>query len=203
MMNLAACGVSLIGQFIGIENPITITQMLWINIIMDTLGGLAFAGEAPLAYYMKEKTKRRDEPILTGEMLHQIFFLGAFTLLICIVFMTSPKVRLIYGSFSPTPKFYTAFYALFIFAGIFNCFCARSERLLLFSNIGKNKPFIIIMLLISVIQLIMIYFGGSVFRCTPLLPREKRTLSFFVSFFSACLRLNFIIRGAPFLMFGN
>jgi P-type E1-E2 ATPase len=54
-MNLAACGVSLIGQFVGIETPITIIQMLWINIIMDTLGGLAFAGEHRMNYYMAEK----------------------------------------------------------------------------------------------------------------------------------------------------
>ena len=58
IMNLAACGISLFGQFIGVDTPITIIQMLWVNLIMDTLGGLAFAGEAPLHYYMKEKPKR-------------------------------------------------------------------------------------------------------------------------------------------------
>lgn len=176
-MNLVACGVSLIGQFIGVDTPITIIQMLWVNIIMDTLGGLAFAGEAPLPYYMRERPKSREEKILSREMLNQIFITGAYTLCLCITFLTSPVIRQMYGSMSPTPEFYTAFYALFIFAGIFNCLNARSSRLWLLSNIQKNKPFILIMLLISAIQIGMIYFGGELFRCTPLIPKE---LSFVV-----------------------
>ena len=171
-MNLAACGVSLIGQFIGVETPITIIQMLWVNIIMDTLGGLAFAGEAPLEYYMREKPIRRDEQILSREMLNQIFITGAFTLLLSLVFLASPRIRLFYGAFAPTDRFYTAFYALFIFSGIVNSLLARCSRLWLFSNILKNKPFMLIMLLISAIQILMIYFGGELFRCVGLSPWE-------------------------------
>lgn len=171
-MNLAACGVSLIGQFIGVDTPITIIQMLWVNIIMDTLGGLAFAGEPPLSYYMQEKPKSRDEQILSRDMLNQIGITGAYTLILCLVFLSSPVIRLMYGTSVPSDKFYTAFYALFIFAGIFNCFSARCSRLWLLSNIGKNKPFIFIMLLICVIQICMIYFGGALFRCVPLAPYE-------------------------------
>ena len=171
-MNIAACGVSLIGGFIGVDTPITIIQMLWINIIMDTLGGLAFAGEAPMSYYMNEKPKRRDEGILSREMLNQIVFTGAYTLVLCIVFLSSPTIRIMYGGLNPTNKFYTAFYALFIFAGLFNCFSARCSRLWLLSNISKNKLFILIMLLISIIQICMVYFGGTVFRCTPLAVHE-------------------------------
>ncbi len=171
-MNLAACGVSLLGQFIGVETPITIIQMLWVNIIMDTLGGLAFAGEPPLKYYMQEKPKRRDEPILSSEMLNQIFITGAYTLCLLLVFLTAPNIRLWYGSAQPSDKFYTAFYALFIFSGIVNCLLARCSRLWLFSNISKNKPFVSIMLIISIIQIFMIYYGGTLFRCTALLIHE-------------------------------
>lgn len=172
IMNFAACGVSLIGQIIGIDSPITIIQMLWVNIIMDTLGGLAFAGEPPLHYYMKERPKRRDEPILSREMLHQIFLSGAYTLAMCTVFLTSGFFKSLYGYDNSPDAFLAAFYVLFIFAGIFNCFAARSERLWMLSNIEKNKPFIFIMLLISFIQLLMIYFGGSLFRCIPLTAKE-------------------------------
>ena len=171
-MNICACGVSFIGQFIGIDTPITIVQMLWVNIIMDTLGGLAFAGEAPLKYYMREKPKSREEQILTKEMLSHVLLTGLYTLILSVIFLTSPVIRSFYGGTNPTLKFYTAFYALFIFCGIFNCVGARCERLWLFSNIGKNKLFIPIMLLIGVIQCCMIYFGGSVFRCTPLVFGE-------------------------------
>ncbi len=172
IMNLVACGISLVGQFIGIDTPITIIQMLWINIIMDTLGGLAFAGEAPLDYYMREMPTSRDEPILTRDMLFHILFSGLFTLGISVLFLTSYVFRDVYGYSLDSEKFYTAFYALFIFAGLFNCLATRTERFNLFSNIGKNKPFIFIMLLISGIQIAMIYFGGELFRCTPLSPRE-------------------------------
>lgn len=168
IMNLCACGVSLLGQFIGIENPITIIQMLWVNIIMDTLGGLAFAGEAPIGYYMNEKPKRRDEPILSREMLSQIAVTGGFTLILSILFFRLEAFREIFGYYRGDNYYLTAFYALFIFSGIFNCFGARCERLWIFSNMGKNKPFIFIMILISVIQIIMIYSGGALFRSTPL-----------------------------------
>ena len=171
-MNLAACGVSLFGQFIGIETPITIIQMLWVNIIMDTLGGLAFAGEPPLDYFMRENTISRNEQILSREMINQIACTGLYTLLICLLFLTSPVIRVMYGGVAPTDRFYTAFYVLFIFSGLFNCLLARCSRLWLFSNISKNKAFMLIMLLISVIQVCMVYYGGSVFRCVPLLPQE-------------------------------
>lgn len=172
IMNLTACGVSLVGQFLGIDSPITIIQMLWVNIIMDTLGGLAFAGEAPLEHYMKEKPKRRTEPILSRDMLHQIVFTGAYTLFMCIAFL---KFNYFHSMFRATDGdicFLTAFYALFIFAGIFNCFGARCERMWILSNIDKNKPFALIMSFIAVIQIVMIYYGGALFRTVPLLWRE-------------------------------
>ncbi len=172
IMNLAACGVSLIGQFIGIDNPITIIQMLWINIIMDTLGGLAFAGEPALHYYMKEKPKKREEQILSREMLNSIIFTGIYTLGICVAFLKLDFFRDMYIKNGDTGVYLTAFYALFVFAGIFNALCARSERLWIFSGLGKNKPFVVIMLFIAFIQVLMIYFGGAVFRTVPLTARE-------------------------------
>ncbi len=172
VMNLAACGVSLVGQFVGIDSPITIIQMLWVNIIMDTLGGLAFAGEAPHPYYMKEKPKSRDEQILSRSMLNHIAVTGAYTVLLSVAFLSSPYFRNYFAFDISVDKFYTAFYALFIFSGLFNCFMARCERINIFAGIGKNKTFVYIMLLISTIQLLMIYFGGAVFRSVPLDARE-------------------------------
>lgn len=167
VMNLAACGISIFGQLLGVETPITIIQMLWVNIIMDTLGGLAFAGEPALEYYMKEKPKRRDEPILTRAMLGRVAIMGAYTLGLCVAFLKLDFFRSIFWGGSEL-HFLTAFYALFIFLGIFNCFSARCERMWILSNISGNRPFIIIMLLISVIQILMIFFGGALFRTTPI-----------------------------------
>lgn len=177
IMNLAACGITLIGRFIGVDTPITIIQMLWVNIIMDTLGGLAFAGEAPLKYYMKEKPKRRDEPLLSREMVSKILLNGGYTLALLITFITHGFFR---GVYTDSTRHMTAFYALFIFAGLFNCLASRSDRLLIWHGILKNKLFIGILSFISVIQIIIIYFGGALFRSTPLTPKEL-----FVAIFTA------------------
>lgn len=169
IMNFAACGITLIGPFLGVETPITIIQMLWVNIIMDTLGGLAFAGEAPHSYYMKEKPIKREEPILSKNIMWQILLNGAFTLLLLVAFLRLDMIADIYSSGS---HFLGAFYALFIFAGLFNCFTSRCERFWIFSGISKNKTFIFIMTFISVIQLLIIYFGGELFRSAPLSLNE-------------------------------
>ena len=83
----------MIGPFIGVESPVTVVQMLWINVIMDTLGGIAFAGEPALSVYMKEKPKRRDEAILNGYMINQIASLGSFTVAACVLFLKLPPSR--------------------------------------------------------------------------------------------------------------
>ncbi len=170
-MNLSAMGVSLIGPFIGIEHPVTVIQMLWVNIIMDTLGGLAFAGEAPLARYMKSKPVPRSEPILSGAMLSQIFITGLFTLALCIWFLKSPFMHTVFSRGGET-YYLTVFFALFIFCGIFNSFNARTTRLRLFANLSKNKPFIFIIALVATVQTTLIYFGGEMFRTVPLSAHE-------------------------------
>ncbi len=171
-MNLCAVGVSLLGQFIGIESPVTIIQMLWVNIIMDTLGGLAFAGEAPAMRYMKEKPKRRDEPILSGDMLHQIVVTGVYTLSLCIWFLLSPFCAAAFHRGGNEVYFLTLFFALFVACGLANSFCARSERLDMLSGIGKNLPFMFIMLFIAAVQVTMVYLGGTLFRTTPVAPSD-------------------------------
>ncbi len=168
IMNLAACGVSFLGQFIGIENPITIVQMLWVNMIMDTLGGLAFAGEPPLRHYMLEKPKAREESILTSKMIRQILITGAFTLSLCFLYLKGMLLSNRFDYRVESIEFLTGFYALFIFIGLFNCIHTRSDRLWIFHGIFENLPFLFILSSITVIQLFIIYFGGALFRSAPL-----------------------------------
>ncbi len=178
-MNLCAVGISMIGPFIGIGAPVTVVQMLWINLIMDTLGGLAFAGEAPLPSYMKEKPKRRDEPILNGYMIHQILTLGIFTIGLFLFFLLSPRVT---SHFRQTPAslcHLTAFFALFIFTSVLHCFHARTDRLRLFAGLSQNRAFLLIMTLVCSVQILFVYLGGSVLRTMPLSASELLyTLSF-------------------------
>ncbi len=171
-MNFCAVGVSMIGPFIGIEAPVTVVQMLWINIIMDTLGGLAFAGEAASPLCMREPPKRRDEPILNGYMINQIVVLGGFTIAMCIFFLTSPDVCTHFRYSSDNLILLTAFFALFIFTSVFNCFNCRCDRLKMLSGLSKNGAFIAIMILILAVQIAFVYLGGTVLRTAPLTLKE-------------------------------
>ena len=171
-MNFCAVGVTMICPFIGIDAPVTVVQMLWINLIMDTLGGLAFAGEAPLASYMEEKPKRRNEPILNRYMAEEIIWLGGFTVALCLTFLKLPAIT---GRFRPAADniyLLTAFFALFIFASVFNCFNARTDRLNIFAGLPRNKGFSFIMIAVLAVQILFVYIGGAVLRTAPLTKEE-------------------------------
>ena len=171
-MNLSAVGVTMIAPFFGVDAPVTVVQMLWINLIMDTLGGLAFAGEAPLEAYMEERPKRRDEPILNRYMISEITWLGGFTVGLCLLFLKHP---LIVAQFRPAEDsifLLTAFFALFIFSSVFNCFNTRTDRLNLLAGLSRNRAFCLIMAAVLGVQLLFVYVGGAVLRTAPLTPRE-------------------------------
>ncbi|MBR2849940.1 MAG: cation transporting ATPase C-terminal domain-containing protein [Clostridia bacterium] len=162
----------MIGPFIGYDSPVTVVQMLWINIIMDTLGGLAFAGEAPLPSYMKEKPKKRNETILNKYMAGQILFSGGATVALYLFFLSSPSIISLYRHSYDKIYLLTAFFALFIFTSVFHCFNARTDRLILTAGLSKNKTFIAIITLVTSVQIIFIYLGGSLLRTAPLTLRE-------------------------------
>ena len=194
-MNFCAVGISMIGPFIGFDSPVTVVQMLWINIIMDTLGGLAFAGEAPKSDYMKEKPKKREEPILNKYMISQIALSGIFTVGLFIAFLLSPAITSKFRTSADNAYLLSAFFALFIFASVFHCFNARTDRMFLFNKISKNKAFIFIMALILTVQILFIYLGGSVLRTVPLTFDElKITLLLALSVFPADLLRKLFLR---------
>lgn len=172
MMNFCAVGVSMICPFLGINSPVTVVQMLWINIIMDTLGGLAFAGEAPLESSMDEMPKRRDEQILNSYMVNEIIFLGGFTIALYLFFLKCPYITSLYRYEPNSLYLLTAFFALFIFSSVFNCFNARTDRVKLFAGLSKNRAFILIMSAVMFIQILFIYLGGHVLRTLPLTLKE-------------------------------
>lgn len=172
VMNFCAVGVSILGPFIGIDAPVTVVQMLWINLIMDTLGGLAFAGEAPMQYYMKESPKRRDEPILTRALATRIAVLSGGTLGLSLFFLKSPWVRSFYRESEGELCLLTAFFALFIFASVLNCFNARTDRVRMLLGLSKNRAFLLIMGAVAVVQILFVYLGGPVLRTMPLSARE-------------------------------
>lgn len=172
VMNFCAVGISIIGPFIGFDAPVTVVQMLWINMIMDTLGGLAFAGEAPMPYYMKEPPKKRDEPILSRAIAGRIATLSVYTVALSVFFLKFTPISGFFRTASDNIYLLTAFFALFIFAGVFNCFNARSDRVLMLSGLSHNPAFILIMVGVAAVQILFVYLGGVVLRTVPLLARE-------------------------------
>ena len=168
-MNFSAVGISLIGPFIGIDNPVTVTQMLWINIIMDTLGALAFAKEPHLNDYMKCPPLPLTEKIISKNMIKKISSTAIYVLLMCVWFLKSDTLPMILTR-GDEKYILSAFFAMFIFTGVFVCFISRTDRINIVSNLNKNRSFMVIMLLISVMQMAFIYFGGDTFRATPLAP---------------------------------
>ena len=171
-VNLCAVSISIIGPFIGVETPVTVIQMLWINMVMDTLAGIAFSFEPPLKEYMAEKPKNKKEPIINKYMLGEILFTGTFSALLCVFFLKSPLIHSIFRD-GPNDKYLmTAFFGLFIFMSIFNSFNARTHRLNILANLSKNKVFLAIIMFIVIVQIYLMYYGGDLFRTYGLNPLE-------------------------------
>lgn len=171
-VNFCAVSVSIISPFIGIPSPVTVIQMLWINMVMDTLAGLAFSYEPPLPEYMEEPPKKRNEEIINKYMLNEILITGLYSSILCIIFLKSPIISNLFRNTSDNKYLMTAFFGLFIFMSIFNSFNARTDRLNILGNITKNKVFLIITLFIVITQIIMIYYGGNIFRTSGLNIKE-------------------------------
>ena len=167
-VNICAVGLSIVGPFIGIETPVTVIQMLWINMVMDTLAGIAFSYEPPLIEYMDEYPKRKDEAIINDYMKNEILVTGLYSSILCLLFLKVPFISSIFRDSVDNSYLMSAFFGLFIFIGIFNSFNARTSRINIFANLFKNKVFLCVILFIAIVQIILIYFGGSLFRTVGL-----------------------------------
>ena len=177
-IDFCAISLSIICPFIGIDTPVTVVQMLWVNMVMDTLAGLAFAYEPPLIEYMKESPKKRNESIINKYMISEIVFTGLYSALLCLLFLKSKFIGGLFRDSVDKVYLMTAFFGLFIFIDIFNSFNARTSRLDIFANILDNKVFIGIMLFITIVQVLLIYYGGSVFRTAGLTFKEFLIMNF-------------------------
>ena len=171
IMNFSAVGISILGPFIGVPTPVTITQMLWVNIIMDTLGALAFASEPPTYEYMKHPPKKTSEKIITKKIISNIALTSVFILILCVWFLKSDTCGHILSN--GTEKYLlSAFFAMFIFTGVCVCFTVRTNSINILKNILGSPTFVLIMGLVLVVQIFFIYFGGEILRTVPLAPRD-------------------------------
>ena len=168
-VNVSAILLALIGPFIGVPSPITVVQMLWINMVMDTLAGLAFSYEVPRIEYMKEPPKKKEENILNKYMINEILSSGLYSLVLCIIFLKLPIIK---SLFVDNNHFMTSFFCLFIFLATFNAFNARTHRLNIFAHLSENKIFLLIILFIIIVQISITYSGITIFQTTRINIKE-------------------------------
>lgn len=164
-VNVSAILVAFLGPFFGFDLPLTMVQLLWINLIMDTLAALAFSGEAALDRYMQEKPIPRDEPLISPDMWSSILINGVVVAALSIGFLTYQPIRELFHS---EAALMTGFFAFFVFIHNFNKFNARTELVNLFDHLTQNKGFITVVTLIFVLQVLFTYFGGEVLRTVGL-----------------------------------
>jgi len=119
---------------------------------------------------MNRRPIKKSEPILTREMTWQILLTGGSAIVLSLFFLLSPSIRHVFGG--GDNYHLTRFFALFIFMGICIALCTRTPRLNLLANMNKNRPFLFIMTAVAAIQLLIVYFGGDIFRCVPLPPND-------------------------------
>lgn len=172
-INVAAVLVSFVCPLLGVDNPLSVIQILWVNLVMDTLAALAFGGEPALRRFMKDKPKKRTEPIVNTYMWSEILT-GAFWIFVLSLLILFTDARTLFRMETPDDLTYlhTGYFAFFIFAAVFNAFNARTERFNLFDNIKGNSGFLKVLGIITIVQILMTYLGGSVLNCHGLNAKE-------------------------------
>ena len=186
-INVAACIIVLIGAFLGTESPLTVTQMLWVNLIMDTFAALALASLPPSPQVMKEKPRKRTESIINKPMAQRIFGVGGIfvVLLFALIqyfkhadlasileFAPTQVLQHLFdfseGSFSGYEL--SVFFALFVFLQFWNMFNAKAyhSQHSAFHQLAQCKNFLFIAFFIIVGQVVITSFGGDMFRVVPL-----------------------------------
>lgn len=164
-INVAAVAICAIAPFLGMEQPLGVTHILWINLIMDGLGALALGSEPALKTYMNEKPKSRTESIVSRKMMGQILVAGMYITSLSLIFLMFPFFKEFFGS---EDIHSTAYFSLFVLLAVFNAFNIRSEGANLFVHMEQNPGFIKVMGIIVLVQIVLTFVGGQMFDCTPM-----------------------------------
>ena len=166
-VNVAAVLICFLGPMMGVDVVLTVIQLLFVNLAMDTLAAIAFGSEPPLAEYMKEKPIPRDEKIVTRSMATEFMVSALYITFICLGVLFIPAIS---NLFNPPDLTYlkSAVFALFMMAITFNGFNARTDHLNPFEHLGRNTNFLVVMALIFAIQFVFVQYGGVALSVEPL-----------------------------------
>lgn len=172
VINVAAVVVSAIAPFFGIDEPLKVTHLLFVNLVMDGLGAMMLGNEPALEKYMREKPRRRDESIVSRPMMAQIIYMGLWLTILSFIFLKHPFFA---GFFETTEQHLTAYFVLFIYSALFNGFNVRDDGFGVFKGLGQNRDFLKVMLIIAAVQACIVNAGlvpflgwiGKMFSCVP------------------------------------
>ncbi len=164
-INVAALGIALLGPFIGVEFPLTVIQMLWVNLIMDTFASLALATEPPHWEVMKRLPRKPSDFIISPSMTRGIIGFGAAFIIVLVAFLLYVQRDGVV-----TPYELSMFYSVFVLLQLWNLFNARSLGRVnsAFSGLFENRAFLGIAAVIFIGQVLIVQFGGDIFRTVPL-----------------------------------
>jgi len=167
-INVAACLIVLIGSLIGTESPLTITQMLWVNLIMDTFAAGALASLPPNEDVMKDKPRRsgpNGDFIITRNMRRSIFGVGGFFVVILFALLLC-----FHADEGLSPHDLSFFFTFFVMLQFWNLFNAKtfSTNSSTFSDLKESKGFLFVAAVIIIGQILIITFGGKMFNVVPL-----------------------------------
>ena len=181
-VNVAACMVVLAGAFMGTDAPLTVTQMLWVNLIMDTFAAMALASLPPNKKVMDEKPRNRHKFILTSTMNKHILITGGiFSIILIALFyvikhcnlteistILNFKITRVGHNISPYES--ALFFTTFVMLQFWNLFNAKTYGTIdsAFKYLSRSKEFLFIALLIIVGQVLIIHVGGEMFNVTPI-----------------------------------
>ena len=167
-INVAACLIVMIGSLIGTDSPLTITQMLWVNLIMDTFAAGALASLSPSWTVMKERPRKSGENgdfIITKSMARSIFIVGA-------IFVAVQVALLMWLSHDGDLTAYgqSEFFTFFVMLQFWNMFNAKAylSGSSAFKGLWENKSFLFVCLVILLGQFLIVTFGGEMFNVVPL-----------------------------------
>ena len=174
VINVAAVVVSALAPFFGVEEPLKVTHLLFVNLVMDGLGAMMLGNEPALEKYMSEKPRRRDESIVSKKMLIQVIIMGLWLTALSFVYLKAPFFS---DMFENEEQHLTSYFVLFIVSALFNGFNVRDDGFGIFKGLNENKDFLKVFLIIVLVQAAIVNaalipipgfdFIGKMFSCVP------------------------------------
>ncbi len=174
VINVTAVTVSALAPLFGIHEPLKVTHLLFVNLVMDSLGAIMLGNEPALEKYMSEKPRVRDERIVSKKMMQQILVMGAWLSVVSFTFLLLPFFD---QFFNNQEEKLTAYFVLFIVSAMFNGFNVREDGNNIFKGLSQNPGFLRMFFLIIFIQFCIVNAAlvplaafqwiGNMFSCVP------------------------------------